>query len=91
MNWPEELKSNIKDFFGRATDEQLEHALEKANYRVFSEIDTPILDFHRRLIPKLSSPWAEWQVENYQLVSAGSHYTLVPYLTTGLTLSSHFT
>ena len=45
--WFSELKRHIKAFVSGATEEQLDDVFEKANFRYYREIKTPIL-WHSR-------------------------------------------
>ncbi len=46
--WFDNLKNEIETFFDKATDEEIEKALDKANYSFYKNVDTPILEMNRQ-------------------------------------------
>lgn len=44
--WFDKLKNEIDDFFNNATDEEIQTALDKANYSYYINIDTPVLEMN---------------------------------------------
>lgn len=44
--WFDELKDEVEVFFGKANDEEIHAALEKANYSYYKKIDVPILSMN---------------------------------------------
>ncbi len=49
MGWFDDLKSEVMAFFEKATEKDIQLALEKSNYDFYKDIDVPILAFHERI------------------------------------------
>jgi hypothetical protein len=46
MTWFDHLKAEVKAFLEKATKEEIQAALERANYALYKDIDVPIFAFH---------------------------------------------
>ncbi|HKL82758.1 MAG TPA: hypothetical protein VJ879_09590 [Desulfobacter sp.] len=46
--WFDNLKNEIETFFDKATDEEIEKALDKANYSFYKNVYTPILEMNQQ-------------------------------------------
>lgn len=46
--WFDNLKKEVDAFFDKATDREIEAALEKSKYSFYKNIETPILEMNRQ-------------------------------------------
>lgn len=53
MSWFDDLKSEVMTFFEKATEKDIQLALEKSNYAFYKDIDVPILDFHEKIYERV--------------------------------------